>query len=277
MPAIESLELVLNKGPLLTTALALFGPNSWIDLVNRYSDLYEHREIPGANSSFLCGDVAPLGRILAFNTIGSIAGDLYSTDINICVHPQAPDGKKWWVSVLRAGSWLSNFRTANVAGPAGSDAVAAGNQYFANAFTVAAYLANMAWISEGFPNRNSLTVEYDMGADSQKPSISLTGIIVVSILIGLDLLGLLATAVYASWFPRWTGSLDAFSLLRLGSSISQSVPLKVSVDDEVRVLDELPGWVGDDAQDEEIGRIAFGGSRRLRTKMQYESYGERKR
>lgn len=100
----------------------------------------------------------------------------------------------------------------------------------------------------------------------------------VSVLIGLDLLGLLATAVYASWFPRWTGSLDAFSLLRLGSLIGERVPLKVSVnEDEVRVLDKLPGWMGNDAPEgEEVGHIGLGGLGRLRTKTAYEAYGWKK-
>lgn len=90
-------------------------------------------------------------------------------------------------------------------------------------------------------------MHYDLGADSQKPTISLAGIIVVSIFISLDLPGLLATAIYASWFPRWTELLDAFSMLRLGSLVSAHVPLKISVaDDEIEVLDELPGWVGSD-------------------------------
>ena len=120
-------------------------------------------------------------------------------------------------------------------------------------------------------------MHYDLGADSQKPSISLAGIIVVSIFIGLDLLGLLATAVYASWFPRWTELLDAFSMLRLGSSISAHVPLKVSVaDDEVEILDDLPGWVGSDAntpEDQQAGHaIELGGPGHLQTKADYEAY-----
>lgn len=36
-------------------------------------------------------------------------------------------------------------------------------------------------------------------------------------------------------------------MLRLGSLVSAHVPLKISVaDDEIEVLDELPGWVGSD-------------------------------
>jgi hypothetical protein len=117
-----------------------------------------------------------------------------------------------------------------------------------------------------------------MGSDSQKPSISLAGIIVVSILIGIYLMAILATAIYASWFPRWTGSLDSFSLLRLGSSISEKVPLKVSVDDDrVKALDELPGWIGSHVHDgetrsKEISGISLGGSSPLTLKSRYEAY-----
>lgn len=103
----------------------------------------------------------------------------------------------------------------------------------------------MACISHKDSFNWSFSVVYDMGADSKKPTISLAGIIIMSILIGLDLLGLLATALYASWFPRWRESLDASSMMRLGSSIGDPIPLEVSADDdEVRVLDELPGWMG---------------------------------
>lgn len=77
------------------------------------------------------------------------------------------------------------------------------------------------------------------------PNVTLAGIIVVSIVIGFNLRGLLAKAIYVTWFPHWTGSLDAFNMLRLGSSISEHVPFKVSInDDGVHVLDELPGVVG---------------------------------
>lgn len=83
--------------------------------------------------------------------------------------------------------------------------------------------------------------------EERAPNVTLAGTIVVYILIGFNLLGLLATAIYATWFPHWTGSLDTFNMLRLGSSISEHVPLKVSVnDDGVHVLDELPGWLGED-------------------------------
>ena len=86
--------------------------------------------------------------------------------------------------------------------------------------------------------------------------LSPAGIAVVSILIVFNLLRLLVTAIYASRFPRWTALLDAFTLLRLGGPIREHVPLKVSVDDDnVRALDELPGWVGSEPRGENSGGI----------------------
>ena len=59
-----SIESVSNKGPLLTSTLAMFGPNSWIDLVRRYPDLYGNRTINTQQSDSICLDLAPLTRIL---------------------------------------------------------------------------------------------------------------------------------------------------------------------------------------------------------------------
>ncbi|KAI9369667.1 hypothetical protein BJX61DRAFT_545352 [Aspergillus egyptiacus] len=94
--------------------------------------------------------------------------------------------------------------------------------------------------------RDTLALYYDMGADSEVPVISDTGIILISVLIGIDILALYAMAVYTCLVPRWTDNLDAFAMLRIGSALGEKVPLKVApVPDDVSVLDEIAGWVGD--------------------------------
>ncbi|OOF93317.1 hypothetical protein ASPCADRAFT_508493 [Aspergillus carbonarius ITEM 5010] len=294
MPSIESLELVRNKGPLLTTALALFGPNSWLDLVNRYSDLYEHHNITtNSTNTIICIDTAPLSRILNLNTLttNNPSSSLFQINpINTCINPISPNqNPRGSTNALLAGSWLYNFQTPTAAGDSThvynfmNSTTASGNVYLANAFTIAAYLSNMAWMAEGNAISNTLTVAFDMGADSQKPAISRAGILVVSVLIGVDLVGLLVTAVYASWFPRWTGALDALSLLRIGGRVGEWLPLRVVVDEtEVGVLDELPGWVGGDVDGkgerngdgDGVERIALGGMSALRKGVVYEAYDE---
>lgn len=288
MPSIEDIELVRNKGPLLTTALALFGPNSWLDLANRYPDIYTHRNVSYDNYTKFCIDLAPLSRILSSRTLNTGVGDgtfqFPGYDINSCIIPSDP-GEKEVSSAVIVGSWLNNFRLSvsktNNADLENDPVTARAD--LENAFTIAAYLANMAWISGGSYLGNSLTVNYDIGVDTQKPAISLAGLIILSVLVGLDLVGLLATAIYASWHPRWTDSLDAFSMLRLGSSISERVPLKIALrNDHACVLDEIPGWVGvDDGLEESDPRrghvecIALGGSGRLRSGKLYDAYEEK--
>lgn len=242
----------------------------------RYPDLYNHRNDTTDDHpslSFNCVEFTPLGRILGEATPSSREYNApYYGTMDKCIHDSMPfsyehgSEKKRYHNAKLIGEWLYGFRVL--------DGKKAADNKMADTFTIAAYLANMAWATG---DRGDFLVRYDLGADSQKPSISLAGIIVVSICIGLDLLGLLATAVYASWFPRWTELLDAFSMLRLGSSINAHVPLKVSVaDDEVEVLDELPGWVGSDVnapEGEPRGHaIELGGPGRLQTRTDYEAY-----
>lgn len=275
---VEDLAWVQNKGPLLTTALALFGPNSWIDLLTRYPDLYSERTIGNKTllgDSKICLDFPPLSKILGRNALTSLdSSSLFFDRTNQCInlHAQGTTVLTEIHAYQIAARWLSNFRAGSLITESADPPdfpITDPNPTLSNAFTVAAYLANMAWMTD---TKGLLTVSYDMGADSQKPSISGSGIITVSILIGFHLLGLLATAIYASWFPRWTGSLDAFSMVRLGSSIGDQVTLKLSSnDDELRMLDELPGWIGDDS-DGKVGHVVLGGAVPLRRKRGYESY-----
>lgn len=65
--------------------------------------------------------------------------------------------------------------------------------------------------------------------------------------------------------------------MRLGSSIGDRIPLKISADDdEVRVLDELPGWMGVEG-DKSSGLVVLGGTAPLRTKWRYEAYVDKEK
>lgn len=94
MLSIEDIELVRNKGPLLTTALALFGPNSWLDLANRYPEIYAHRNVSYDNYTKFCIDMAPLSRILSSRTLNTDVDDstflFRGYDINSCLIPSGP-------------------------------------------------------------------------------------------------------------------------------------------------------------------------------------------
>jgi hypothetical protein len=143
-----------------------------------------------------------------------------------------------------------------------------------NAFEVSAYLANRVWMNtQGGEDLPSLTVSYDLGKDSQRPSISTTGVIVLSTIIAVFLALLWATTIYAIVLPRWSEKLDAFALMRLGASIHEKVPLRLTGNHEqIPILDTTPGWVGDSTGDEKFGHVALGGPTRLFANRYYDCY-----
>ena len=142
-----------------------------------------------------------------------------------------------------------------------------------NAFTSTAFLANEAWLSStAFMKTWSVT--YDHGADTLVPAISRTGILFISILLGVFLASLLGLAIYSAVLPRWTDRLDAFAMLRIGASISDKIQFRIIPNAQrVHVLDELPGWIGDAASVEDAqGELALGGPGRLDRKRKFAAY-----
>jgi hypothetical protein len=108
------------------------------------------------------------------------------------------------------------------------------------------------------------------------PSISLAGIIVVSVLMALYLIPLLALAAYAGLSKSWTVRLDSFVMLRMGAAIGQrDLPMQFGKHlGEIGALDQLPGVVRDvSAPDDKVRQIALGvGGTRLRPKAKYPAY-----
>ena len=140
-----------------------------------------------------------------------------------------------------------------------------------NAFASAAFLANDMLMTNNFYS-HSINIQYDMGVDVQIPQISSLGIIFISVLLGLDLACLLALALYSAWIPRWTGTLDSFAMLRIGTSISEKIPpLAARHVGRIKTLDETPGWIGN-ASGGEIGELCLGGERPLGKTQRYGSY-----
>ncbi|KAJ5209253.1 hypothetical protein N7449_003632 [Penicillium cf. viridicatum] len=132
-----------------------------------------------------------------------------------------------------------------------------------NAFAVAAFLANDVMMTNGISG--SLYIEYAMGTtDQQVPQISLAGVIFVTVLLGVDLLCLLALALYGAWIPRWTGTLESFAMLRIAASLSDKIPLLATQHvDRIKALDETPNWIGNNS-DARVGKLFLGGEPPLR-------------
>lgn len=216
---------------------------------------YESGFPPKPTNEGACVDLVPLGFLLD-NFIGQIEG----ANIDYCITniDGEPDGSGVADEVV---SWMSNFK--------------AETGDLTNAFNAAAFLANQAWLLNQInAGVSTLTVSYDLGDDLEIPQISLAGMILISMLLGLDLAMLLALAIYASAFPRWTAQLDSFAMLRLGAAIGERMPLLVGRrTNRIDVLDKLPGWVGDEADIESpIGKLCLGAKRAVTSERRYESY-----
>ena len=93
----------------------------------------------------------------------------------------------------------------------------------------------------------------------QKFQISLIPMVLISVLIVGQLVGLILLAWYASVHPSWTESLDSFAVLRLGAAMVKDLPLISAIEaKEVLQLDEKEGWVGA-CQEGTSKRLVIGG------------------
>jgi hypothetical protein len=88
---------------------------------------------------------------------------------------------------------------------------------------------------------------------------------------------LLAPSLYAFRFPRWTGQPDSFATMRIGGTVTDKITLLLVRKDatKIKVLDTIPGNIGDGAsEDEPLGRLVIGRSTPLKRDRKYLSYDE---
>ncbi|KAJ6506355.1 hypothetical protein C8R47DRAFT_967398 [Mycena vitilis] len=271
--ATQSSEHIVNKGPLLQIALALFGLGSFIDVQTRALQ-YNSFGMDNATALQIYNTFQCTGGMVPFLPLLRIGQEQASNPVGTCSRLLSPDPAA--SARFEAIYYLSSFVYNTDDGWAGDR--------ITNAFCAAAFLANQAWMLSAFTTQ--LKISYDMGVDMQIPVVSLTGIIVVSVVLGLFLLVLLALALYAWWTPTWTPTLDSFAMLRIGAAVGAPLrPTPHSDPDEAEVdgmfllfprkgaagvaaLDKTPGWVGDAANvepknGEAVGRLALGTGRKI--------------
>ncbi|KAJ5610595.1 hypothetical protein N7510_007314 [Penicillium lagena] len=250
------------KGPLLSIALALFGEGSFVDVQHTNLAAYARSDVsyPG------CVALIPFISLLQVPDV-SKAPDLFYP----CVDGEAVEGGTDAYDLETKNITMQSIVATYFFVFSGDYPWAPPANVMENAFAASAFLANDAMMATAnqYP---SLDVSYSLGVDMQIPSISREGIIFVSVLLGLDLLCLLAIAIYSAWIPRWTTTLDSFAMLRIGASISAKVPLLATNHAErIKTLDETPGWIGNEAEGK-IGQLCLGGQRPLKKTKCYIGY-----
>ncbi|KAI6794324.1 hypothetical protein KC363_g5682 [Hortaea werneckii] len=144
-----------------------------------------------------------------------------------------------------------------------------------NAFLSAAYLALEAWMDHPDHTSNSY-ITFDLGEDTDIPVISKTGVVLISVLLGLDLTCLLGLAIYSSLTPTWTNQFDAFAMMRLGAAMHEELPLNVSHSQrQVKALDTMSGFVGDGPEETSNGvirQLTLGASTPIEGGKEYRCY-----
>ncbi|RMY41428.1 hypothetical protein D0866_00593 [Hortaea werneckii] len=211
-------------------------------------------------------DQAPMIGLLRGTRGEDIAGA--NEPIGVCITEEL-------ISCLPVGYQISAYVRAFIYNHASSVALD-GDGRISNAFLSAAYLALQAWMDNPNPWTSYASIMFDLGADTDIPVISRTGMVLISILLGLDLTCLLGLAIYSSLTPTWTHQFDAFAMMRLGAAMHEDVPLHVSHShSQVKVLDTMSGFVGDGPEETSNGSIrqlTLGANAPVQRQRKYRSY-----
>ena len=254
--------LTSNKGPLLTTALAIFGPGSFLNTF--FAEYYAiQRNMPedtgrSSSRSSLCIEIAPLTNMFSNSDYAWVSDDS-------CVITYLTGSGDYYYSTNPhnlVAKWL--------------DSTFSDSRTLTNALNAAAFLANKRFVEALDP---SYDIYQDLGSEMIVPQSSVAGVAVASAFLGLYILMLLALSLYGSRHARWTSRLDSFAMFRFGAAYGkEGFPMLVTHNNrDVKELDEVPGVVrdvGNVADDAiiPIGRVGLGEGKPLRTGRRYECY-----
>ena len=237
---------VFNKGPLTMVAMALFDQGSYLD--TRTPLFHSYRFLTDGRRQ--CIGLAPLSMLMIKYPSAPEYDCLESAD-----QPD-PSDKSLFDEITR---WLSNFFE---------------RERMQNALHGATILASQLWLSNP-PSFSvgGLDISYDIGISSSRPTITTAGISIISIFLALDLLLLLAMATYAACSATWTPSLDAFAMMRIGAGRAEDLPLLVDRQDtKSKLLNQIPGWVGDADPEAKVGQLQVGALAPLKRGREYHCY-----
>lgn len=142
-----------------------------------------------------------------------------------------------------------------------------------NAWLSAVFIASEAWLTLE-SSSGTRYVYSDTGIDTVIPTISLSGMIIISTLWVVYTSCLFSVAVYSAKTPRWTNQLDAFAMMRVGAATNEHMDLNVGFEtDAIDMLDEMPGFVGDGTSGEgDVGALRMGACMPLNGSRRYKCY-----
>lgn len=228
-------------GPLATIALALFGPGSFAETQQTEPGIYTIKNETGWK--LYLDSFATSTSHLPLVSLGFKNADLSGYPID---------------------DWIGSFPVYSTQA--------------SSAFTQAGFLAIKAMFDSNSEYGDFSIYSYNNALEQiTLPSINLPAMIACSVLFGLYMIPLLCLALYAAFSHRWTDTLDAFTMLRMGAALGQKdLPLLIGKNKrKIEILDNLPGVVRDiSGPDDQIRQLAFGieGGAPLQLRKRYLAY-----
>jgi hypothetical protein len=217
---------------LMTSALALFGNGSWLSVAAKYvSNETYHAGDPENDQKLswqlLCSGM-PFSRLFLPSDRGEFLKDSLRL-VSLCRWLQ--EGMFNGYGPSKRDLFEITHRFLRALGPVVDEKSASKdkNLYSAeNLLKCSMFVANRAFLkllsADGFRNDEvdlmGRTIYTSPGIAVQKPVLSKATLIVLSILMGLQLLGLSYLTYYLYRVPTWSSQLDAMAMARIGASLN---------------------------------------------------------
>ena len=248
-------------GPLATTIRALFGDNTFFNSIVKANDTR------GANLDICRAIRMPLTGLCTYRGTLRFMCNPYGFQSGSTLNCIKPSNMEYFVSrdddyprgygpsnfTASSGTlayflymWLQKFNNWNST----MAALTFTNFYSARAILDPSRGEHLLGTFDNY-TQFALPIYSSPGLRIQKLHIPFSAIVIISVLMLLQIAGLLALGVYTSMQPTWTVSLDGFALLRMGKAMRDELPLISTADaKEADVLDATEGWIGDEERDE---------------------------
>jgi hypothetical protein len=236
----SQLETWKVPGPLMTSALALFGETSWLSTAVKYVSNHTYNATSHYNDDYYKNFSWPLfcrgmpfstlwaSDSMAFNdrSLGNSSANFvgWCADFDKYMFERTSEVEDRELLQITHG-FLTAF-SPGYSGELGSEHRSLNNPE--NLLSSAMFVANRAILTLLSPDvsrskARELTgrlVYTSPGVIVQKPILSRTNLIILSVLIGLQLLGLSYLTYYLYRVPSWSDQLDAIAMARIGASLT---------------------------------------------------------
>jgi hypothetical protein len=225
------------SGPLMTSILALFGPESWLNgLANLTTARDEDRDTLDTTHADRPALLAALCDASPFAHFSSSAGNTYA---------HAECAQSLLRLMMTYGDHISGWSSNTTAADRLGAAMTLANRAALTSHT----LGLLPWMRD--TGREMYTAP---GIRVWKPEVSLASLIILSIIVGLQILGLVALGCWIFMWPTWTRTLDARAIARVAASLEPGLlpPIGTSGQKNWEGLARVDGIIGAQLQDHAV-------------------------